>query len=124
MRHKRTCYDLNVMRQSAYLVINTITVANFAALFNCTPVDRASDSYDGPDLKLLILVDWDWSSFVCCLVHRGSTDDLLLKISICVVWQTKDLHLSRNMYMLRHRLCFVIVLKRDLFVYRYDSLTS
>ena len=35
---------LNVMRQSACLVINPITVDNFAALFNCTPVDRASDS--------------------------------------------------------------------------------
>ena len=60
------------------LVINPITVDNFATLFTCTPVDRASDSYDGSDLKLLILVGWDWSSFVCCLVYRGSTDDLLL----------------------------------------------
>ena len=37
-------YDLNVMRQSACLVINPIMVDNFAALFNCMPVDRASDS--------------------------------------------------------------------------------
>ena len=37
-------YDLNVIRQSACLVINPITVDNFAALFNCTPVDRAADS--------------------------------------------------------------------------------
>ena len=28
-------------------------------------------------LKLFILVGWD-RSFVCCLVHRGSTDYLLL----------------------------------------------
>ena len=40
--YKRTGYDLNVMRQSACLVINPINVDNFAALFNCTPVDRAS----------------------------------------------------------------------------------
>ena len=39
-RHKRIGYDLNVMRQSAYLVINPITVGSFAALFSCTPVDR------------------------------------------------------------------------------------
>ena len=32
------------MRQSACLVINPITIDNFAALFYCTPVDRASDS--------------------------------------------------------------------------------
>ena len=44
IRHKRIGYDLNVKRQSAYLVINPITVDNFATLFNCTPMDRASDS--------------------------------------------------------------------------------
>ena len=59
--HKRIGYDLNVMRQSACLVINPITVDNFAALFNYTPVDRASRLYVGPDLKLFILVDWDRS---------------------------------------------------------------
>ena len=35
--HKRIGYDLNFMRESACLVINPITVDNFAALFNCTP---------------------------------------------------------------------------------------
>ena len=49
IRHKRIGYDLNVMRQSACLVINPITVDNFTALFNC------------PDLKLFILVGWDRS---------------------------------------------------------------
>ena len=43
IRHKHIGYDLNVMRQSVCLVINPITVGNFAALFNCMPVDRASD---------------------------------------------------------------------------------
>ena len=42
--HKRIGYDLNVMRQFACLVISTTTAYNFAALFNCMPVDRASDS--------------------------------------------------------------------------------
>ena len=42
--YKRIGYNLNVMRQSACLVINPITVDGYAALFNCTPVDRASDS--------------------------------------------------------------------------------
>ena len=37
IRHKRIGYDLNDMRQSACLVINPITVDNFASLFNCTP---------------------------------------------------------------------------------------
>ena len=48
IRHKRIGYDLNVMRQSACLVINPIKVDNFAAFFNCTPVDRAADSMMAP----------------------------------------------------------------------------
>ena len=48
IRHKRIGYDLNVMRPSACLVNNPITVDDFAALFNCTPVDRASDSMMNP----------------------------------------------------------------------------
>ena len=48
IRHKRIGYDLNVIRQFACLVINPITFDNFAALFNCTPVHRASDSMMAP----------------------------------------------------------------------------
>ena len=48
MRYKRIGYNLNVMRQSACLVINPITVDDNAALFNCMPVDRASDSMMAP----------------------------------------------------------------------------
>ena len=40
IHHKRIGYATNVMRQSACLVINPITVDNFAVLFNYTPVDR------------------------------------------------------------------------------------
>ena len=43
-RYRRIDYNLNVMRQSACLVFNPITVDNYAAFFNCTPVGRASDS--------------------------------------------------------------------------------
>ena len=48
MRYKRIGYYLNVMRQFAYLVINPITDDCYATLFNCTPVDRASDSMMAP----------------------------------------------------------------------------
>ena len=48
IRHKRICYDLNVMRQSECLVINPVKVDNFAALFICAPADRASDSMMAP----------------------------------------------------------------------------
>ena len=48
IRHKRIGFDYNVMRQSVCLVINTITVDSIAALLNCTPLDRPSDSMMAP----------------------------------------------------------------------------
>ena len=47
-RYRRIGYNLNVMRQSSCLVFNPITVDNYAAFFNCTPVGRASDSMMAP----------------------------------------------------------------------------
>ena len=93
---KRVGYNINIMPQSACLVFNPITVKNFASLFNCTPVCRASDSVsDGPDIKLFILVGWGRSFFVCCLAHRGSTVGfLLLQCSSGVVRHPRDLHVS------------------------------
>ena len=41
-------YNINIMRQSACLVFNPIMVNNFASLFNCTPVGRASGSVMAP----------------------------------------------------------------------------
>ena len=43
IHYKRIGYNLNVMRQSACLVINPITVDGYATLFICTPMDRTSD---------------------------------------------------------------------------------
>ena len=48
VRYKCIGYNINIMRQSACLVFNPITVNNFASLFNCTPVGRASDSVMAP----------------------------------------------------------------------------
>ena len=39
---------MNVMRQTARLVVNPITVDRFAAIFNCTPAGRASDLMMAP----------------------------------------------------------------------------
>ena len=47
-RYRRIGYNLNVMRHSACLVFNPITVDNYAAFFNCTPMGRASDSMMAP----------------------------------------------------------------------------
>ena len=46
--YKRTGYNINVMGQSACSLANPRTVNNFASVFNCTPVGRASDSVMGP----------------------------------------------------------------------------
>ena len=42
-KRKGTLNNMNVMRQTACLVVNPIPVYNFADLFNCMPVGRASD---------------------------------------------------------------------------------
>ena len=46
--YRRIGYNKNIMRQSACLVLNPTMVNNFAPLFNCTPVGRASDSVMAP----------------------------------------------------------------------------
>ena len=36
--YKKNGYNINVLQQSICLIVNPITVDNFASLFNCTPV--------------------------------------------------------------------------------------
>ena len=36
--YKKICYNINVLQQTACLVVNQIVVGNFAFLFNCTLV--------------------------------------------------------------------------------------
>ena len=93
------------MRQSACLVFNQITVNNFASLFNCTPVGRASDN-DGPDIKLFILVGLGRSSTVGFLLLQCSSG------------------VGRNTFLSSPHLCFIIVFICDLFVSRQDPLMS
>ena len=42
--YKKIGYNINVLQQTACLVVNPIKVGNFAFLFNCTPVGPTSDS--------------------------------------------------------------------------------
>ena len=113
MRYKCIGYNLNIMRRSACLVINTITVDGDAALFNCTPEDLASDSmmarpkaihfnWLGSELSsvawstgaqpiIFFASDFQW----CCLTDQGSPS----------VMQT--------LYLSSPRLCFFIVIYLD-----------
>ena len=43
-QYKNIGYNINVLQQIACLTVNPITIGNFAFLFNCTPVERISDS--------------------------------------------------------------------------------
>ena len=43
-RYIRVGYNLDIMRQSACLVLNPNTIYIYAFLFNCTTVGQASDS--------------------------------------------------------------------------------
>ena len=40
--------NINVLQQTAFLVVNPITVGNFAFLFNCTPFGQTSYSMTVP----------------------------------------------------------------------------
>ena len=77
--HKKIGYNINVLQQTACLVVNLITVGNFAFLFNCTPV-----LYDGSDLKTYLLIRWlgpDALDF--CRAHWGlPVGFLLLRYSV------------------------------------------
>ena len=52
----RIGYNLNVMRQSACLVLSPITVYNYDSFLNRTPVGRASDSIMAPTSSYLFLL--------------------------------------------------------------------
>ena len=50
--YKNIGYNINVLQQTACLVVNTIKVGNFAFLFDCTQMGKTSDS---------MMVQWDTS---------------------------------------------------------------
>ena len=43
VHYKKFGYNIDVLRQTARLVVNPIKVSNFAYPFDCTTVGRASD---------------------------------------------------------------------------------
>ena len=77
--YKKIGYNINVLQQTACLVVNPITVGNFAFLFNCTPVGRTSDSMAVPTVKDLSIDEMvgAWC-FGCCHIHKGLPVGFLL----------------------------------------------
>ena len=74
--------------------------------------------FDGPDLMLFILVGWYRSFVVWCLVHRGSTGDLiLLQIYSGVVWQSRHVQLfTQHVVSVESSSLLLHSIKPDLFV--------
>ena len=69
VRNKRIAYNINIMRQSACLVFNPITLNNFASLFNCTPVGRGVRLSDAPTYKA-IYFSWLGQELFCLLFSQ------------------------------------------------------
>ena len=51
--YKKIGYNINVLQKTSCLVVNSITVGNFAFLLNRTPVGRTSDSMAVPTKRLI-----------------------------------------------------------------------
>ena len=64
-RYIKVGYNLDVLQQSACLVLNTITVSSYGFLLNCTTVGQGSDSMTA------LTLSFNW--WVGAWVHRGST---------------------------------------------------
>ena len=109
IRYKRTGYNMNVMRQTACLVVYPVTVGKFAALFNCTPAGLASDLMKAPaenfQLSGLGVKLWNWSG-------PPGTVGLLLpqrfRVGLAVEYSS----------------CFILVLNLDLYVCCFDWVMS
>ena len=53
--YKKSGYSINALQQTACLVINPITIGNFAFLLNCMLVGRTSDSFIDSTLRLIFI---------------------------------------------------------------------
>ena len=83
--YKRRGYIIDIIKQSACLPVNPITIDHLACLFNCTLVDRGSDSMMAQPKTIHYMV-WAGAIYVCFSAHRGSTVGfLLLQYLISVV---------------------------------------
>ena len=66
--YKKIGYNIDALQQTACLVVNPITVGNFAFLFNCTPVVQTSDSMIVPTSRLIYW--WDGRGLMLWLFVR------------------------------------------------------
>ena len=123
IRYKRIGYIINIMRQSACLVFNPITINYFASLFNCTLVGRASDSMMVPTY-LFQLVGAGAFSPVACPTGVQLLVFFCSSVSVGCSTPQGSPGVGRNTFLSSPHLCFIIVFICDLFVSRDDPLMS
>ena len=91
-RYKRIGYSLDIMRQTACLVVNPVIVDGYASLFNCTTAVRASDSMTASSSNFKQCVE-AWR-YVFVLARRGST------IGFHLLWHTVEWAMSTRLCLL------------------------
>ena len=107
--------------------MNTDRVKRFAAfirlsrlitLLHLVSTSGVSGLFDGPDLKLFILVGWDRSCFaVACPTGAQLMTFVCFRFPVVLFGSQGISNIVSS-----PRICFFIVLNRDLFVCRDDSL--
>ena len=110
--YKKIGYNINVLQQTACLVVNPITVGSFAFLFNCTPVGRTSDSMMVPTWRHIHW--WDGRGLMLWL-FVGPTGVYLFDFFCSGI---------QFFLLLSPYLCFISLLYLDLYVLGDDALIS
>ena len=105
------------MRQSAYLVVNPMTVSNFACPLNCMPVGPASASMMAPIQSYFFFQLVGAGAFLFVAWPSGVQLLVLVCPSVPVVlFDTQGI--SRHRFLPNPHLCFIRVFICDLFVSR------
>ena len=99
MRYKLIGYNIYVMRQSACLIINPITVASFAPLFNCGWSSIRLNDWPNINLVDIFKLIRTGLSLMCCLLIRNSTGGFhLLEYFSGIVSHPGVLQVPRNVF--------------------------
>ena len=93
--YKKIGHNINVVQQTAFLVVNPITIGNFAFLYNCTLVGRSSDSMT---VQTYLVMRWLRPGAVSVVVHPGLIVGFIL-LGYSVVCTVKPLLFYILIYM-------------------------
>ena len=114
--YKKISFDINVLQQTACLVVNPITFGNFAFLFNCIPMGQTSDSmmvstqaliywWDGRGLMLWLFSGSPGFTFWISFAPVFSFSDSFTILGLRVLWiavshinESNCNHMSREHY--------------------------